>query len=145
MWPILAFSIFIFANINYLFYLAYSSWCQVFQGMKILSLNSEEIFGRPKTLLWSSFLWVDVNTAVLEHGDKVETILLRTCFFLPGVLGSVLIVRATAFPKDCLELYEDSEDKVLVAGFLFSYFFSYSFLLFIFLIIFSSELHISLC
>ena len=47
--------------------------------------------------------------------DKVENILLRTCFFLPGVLGSVLIERATAFPRGCLELYEDSEDEVLVA------------------------------
>ena len=81
-----------------------------------VSLNPEEIFGRPKIPLWSSFLQVDVDTAVLEHGDKVETILLRTCFLLPGVLGSVLIVQATAFPRDCLELYKDSEDEVLVTG-----------------------------
>ena len=81
-----------------------------------VSLTPEEIFGQPKILLWSNFLQADVNTAVLEHGKKVENILLRTCFFLPGVLGSALIVWATAFPRDCLELYEDSEDEVLVAG-----------------------------
>ena len=54
-----------------------------------VSLNPEEIFGQSKIILWSSFLQADVNTAVLQHEDKAETILLRTFFFLPGVLGSV--------------------------------------------------------
>lgn len=53
---------------------------------------------------------------ILEHGDKIETILLRTCFFLPGVLGSILIIQATAFPRDYLDMYKYSEGEVLLAG-----------------------------
>lgn len=53
---------------------------------------------------------------VLEHGGKIETILLRTCFFLPGLLGSILIIQATAFPRDCLDMYEYSEGEVILAG-----------------------------
>ena len=49
-----------------------------------------------------SFFFIDVNKLFLLLGDKEDTILLITWFFLVGLFGNVLKVQATAFPKDCL-------------------------------------------
>ena len=49
-----------------------------------------------------SFFFIDVNKLFLLLGDKEDTILLITWFFLVGLFGNVLEVQATAFPKDCL-------------------------------------------
>ena len=57
--------------------------------------------GWPFDEFGSSF-FTDVNKLFLLIGDKEDTILLITWFFLVGVFGNILEVRATAFPNDCL-------------------------------------------
>ena len=57
--------------------------------------------GWPFDEFGSSF-FTDVNKLFLLIGDKEDTILLITWFFLVGVFGNILEVWATAFPNDCL-------------------------------------------
>ena len=49
-----------------------------------------------------SFFFIDVNKLFLLLGDKEDTIVLITWFFLVGLFGNVLEVPATAFPNGCL-------------------------------------------